>query len=603
MVRTTINPYQIRGATNGAAIASQYNFSQSPGITLNPSGTIVMNPLPNGLAVGNPVYISGGTGTAETPTVSAINGNSVSFNNAFTHSGAYAIQSATAGILEAVIVAGSTGAVFIEPGQWKIYATITIPAAYQNFCLFGDGMYSSVLLNQSTSTDVIDWPATSGFVSMHNFGVIGQVGATAGWSFNIGGAVFGEIYNLSVRYGFNGMYLANPNSWLIHHIYGYGPKNIGMQVDATNGGVSVGQFSNIFFFTTYSLTDVAGLYMTTQTGGTFAGSMFENSFFIGGNAGVRAVLAAGTNMNEVIFDGCNITGTVYGLHITAHGATAYNWKLIGSEYVASIGTGGLGGPAISIDDGVKQFIVSESTIQCGDTFQCIDIQGSSYVNIRNNDIGSGFGPMIKIGLGNAVVASYISITGNNIGYALGNKYGTYGITTTADAHTNIFIGSDNRIFGGTAALQFQATGAGSRIVSPWIDPSSGASGKPTAAAAIDGSSWFTPGASGVSDLIEYCVKTGANAYVWASAVGKTLGSALTSGATVTLTDRTHHITAANTIQTLNAPPGLNPGEQVVLISDAGFGWNNAGNIAKAAAASPTVTNNTLILTWDGSHWY
>lgn len=609
----TFKQYEIMTDYYSFAANSVY---QAPPDNISPLlRTITLSPVPLGVNATDTAHyigifnnsgtwqenclINGGTATAGassgTITCSSLSGTYAT--------GSYKVGSATYGLAEAIITAGSSGSVFIPAGVWPVYAPTSVPASYLNFSLFGAGPQTSILSNQSTTTDVIDWPSTAGYVRMSRFGVAGQSNATAGWAFHVGGSLFGQIDHLWVHFGYNGMYLANLNSWLVDSLYGYGLNNIGMQLDATNGNVTASSYSNLFFFTTYNNSDTGGLLLTTQTGGTMAGPIFSNSVFIGGNAGVLAEPAAGTNMNEVVFVGGNITGSTYGLHVIAHGATAYNWRVEGLQYLATIGTGGQAGPAISIDDGAKQFVFSDNPIQCGGAFECVDIRGSSMVTLTNNDIGGGTADMVDIEPGNGTNATFIKFSHNNIGYAKNVTYGTTGIHTTADAHSNIYIGPDNRIYGSTAALNIAATGSGNRIDKPWIDPTSGAYGQPTCGAGFVGSTFFIPGGSGVADLSETCVKSGSGAYEWDRNTDKTMGSAIASASTITLTDPVHHITGTATLQTINVPPGFSPGNQIVLISDGGFGWNNAGNIKKPAAQSPAATNGVVIFTWDGTNLY
>ena len=122
-----------------AAISSDYAFTaQSPGGTLSTgANTITLTPVPrgvNGSDSNHPVYVSGGTGTAESCLITGGSGTAgqasgqIIINCSNTHSGAWTIQSATAGIQEA-LQAQVKPYVRIPPGVYSIYGPITPPAA------------------------------------------------------------------------------------------------------------------------------------------------------------------------------------------------------------------------------------------------------------------------------------------------------------------------------------------------------------------------------------------------------------------------------------------------------------------------------------------
>lgn len=111
------------------------------------SNTISLRGCPagvNGTDSYHYVYISGGTGTAETvlitggTCVSESTGGTLQFTTSNSHSGDWTITSATAGIQEAMVALGSNGGeVFIKAGTHSIYAPITI--VQSNIKLQGTG--------------------------------------------------------------------------------------------------------------------------------------------------------------------------------------------------------------------------------------------------------------------------------------------------------------------------------------------------------------------------------------------------------------------------------------------------------------------------------
>jgi hypothetical protein len=114
--------------------------AQSPGGSLIIGNNLItLSPVPVGVNWNDAyhyLYISGGTGTAEACLIvaagpgSATSGaasGTLTISCANTHSGAWTIQSATAGIQEAVnSLAADGGTVTVPVGNWFTYATITV---------------------------------------------------------------------------------------------------------------------------------------------------------------------------------------------------------------------------------------------------------------------------------------------------------------------------------------------------------------------------------------------------------------------------------------------------------------------------------------------
>jgi hypothetical protein len=133
--------------------ARQYNWApQHPGGTLSSgSNTITLNPMPlgiNSLSVGTSwVYISSGTGTAEAAPITGVTSSTVTVTIANTHSGAWSVQSANAGIQEALNSSPIGHAVFVVAGTYTIYGPVSVPtpSSFQGFSVIGDSRDSTVL--------------------------------------------------------------------------------------------------------------------------------------------------------------------------------------------------------------------------------------------------------------------------------------------------------------------------------------------------------------------------------------------------------------------------------------------------------------------------
>jgi hypothetical protein len=117
-------------------LASNFNFPPvAPGGTLTASvpATVTLT-CPYGVAgtdTGHYLYISGGTGTAEAVLItggscmSGLSSGTLQFTPVYSHSGAWAITSASSGIAEAWEL---NKAVTLTAGAYNVYATITPPA-------------------------------------------------------------------------------------------------------------------------------------------------------------------------------------------------------------------------------------------------------------------------------------------------------------------------------------------------------------------------------------------------------------------------------------------------------------------------------------------
>lgn len=129
-------PTSSNRAAAGAFDTSEFDFpSQVPGGTLEAGiiAEVTLTPCPrgvNGSDAFHPLYVTGGTGSAEAVTItggtclSGAASGTVEFIPANDHSGAWRIRSATSGIRECFLFAGPGKACFTPAGNWDIYATL-----------------------------------------------------------------------------------------------------------------------------------------------------------------------------------------------------------------------------------------------------------------------------------------------------------------------------------------------------------------------------------------------------------------------------------------------------------------------------------------------
>lgn len=131
--------------------SARYNFSPvAPGGSLSVGSnsiTVTVNPpltnMAAGLAVGNSLYILGGAGTPEPVAITGVSSGGVIVTCAYTHSGAWTIQSSSAGVQEALAAAGAGSGVYVPAGTWNIYAQI-------NF------LSNQTIVGQSSRTTILD---------------------------------------------------------------------------------------------------------------------------------------------------------------------------------------------------------------------------------------------------------------------------------------------------------------------------------------------------------------------------------------------------------------------------------------------------------------
>lgn len=165
-IENALGPNLSRLPSSPFLISTLFIFSpQTPGGTLSAGAQVItLTPVPqgvNGTDQNHYLYISGGTGTAEAVPIiggSAVAGaasGTVIVTCANAHSGAWTIQSATAGIQEALDSMASPQ-VFVPAGNYNIYATITVPnrASIIGFSMSSDSNGGATMLLYQYRTGV-----------------------------------------------------------------------------------------------------------------------------------------------------------------------------------------------------------------------------------------------------------------------------------------------------------------------------------------------------------------------------------------------------------------------------------------------------------------
>jgi hypothetical protein len=156
-IETALGPNLSRVPTTALTVSSAYNFAPlTPGGSLTVgTNVITLAPVPqgvNGTDKSHYLWVDQGTGTPEAVLITggtAVAGapsGTLFFTCANTHTGAWRISSATAGIQEAIQsldTGGNGGTVLIPAGNWPTHAPITIDARF--ISLQGSGMGATII--------------------------------------------------------------------------------------------------------------------------------------------------------------------------------------------------------------------------------------------------------------------------------------------------------------------------------------------------------------------------------------------------------------------------------------------------------------------------
>jgi hypothetical protein len=343
-----------------------YNFTaQSPGGSLAVgSNTITMAPVPrgvNGSDVGHSLYVSGGVGTAEAclitggAAVSGASSGTVTMNCANTHSGAWTVASATAGIQEAYQASGgSYTGVKIPAGQHTIHAPITIRGS-AGFSLRGDGQLATRLNSDVASGCGINLPAYNETLTISDFSIYGPSSGSAYavcsveqahlkayrlgiYNFPGGVSVSGTATNFNtswsdmIIWGFsgNGLYVDTPadaGTWSKIMFIGDGL--------ATSKAVYLKRVVGMNIRDSYAYQVGYGLFISPVSA-TSVGSIIADNYYVDGyNPNVQTgyhIEGAG-NIFNLQFSNCNVWGMSVGIHVnssTADGISFANCTLGGN---------------------------------------------------------------------------------------------------------------------------------------------------------------------------------------------------------------------------------------------------------------------------------
>jgi hypothetical protein len=313
------------------ANSADYDFpAQTPGGSLSVgANTITLSPMPAGVTSGSInvayLYISGGTGAAEAVLITGWTATTVTVTCANTHTGAWTIGSATAGIQEAIFAAGASGAVRLPAGNVYLYGTVTIPDTWST-SVRGAGMLITSLRARFTDKDVVVYGGTTGGnVDFGDLSITNDSGTfhTTGSMLKVRYRVDGLVSNVRASYCYDCFTMERNARALWTNLFASG-KRYGLNV--TCGGVAYpgcqnqGEVSSFYWIAGDNNT--AALHITGATTGLNFIHMFTESGAYGTNNYSVLLEASGSDpLNEILIQNSILDGHSIGVYVVGNGST------------------------------------------------------------------------------------------------------------------------------------------------------------------------------------------------------------------------------------------------------------------------------------------
>ncbi len=449
-----------------------YQFTRTNGagasgdLSATGSKTVTLTPCPAGITSASvplsAVLVSGGTGTQEAPTLTAFSSGSgncaISFTIANTHTGAWSIQSASSGIRECFITAGSGGACVTPAGTWNFYSPI-----YDDLLVSWSGTGNTSVIQQMFAGDgIIIGPTVyaGNFITIHDLkAVYGFAGgapnfATSGALWTFRNLADGEVHDIESFLGFEGIKFFNSVRVKYSNLFSNANLYAFHWAQATGG--SAGMATNLYG--TVQNNGTAFFIEPQITGLTITNFLIEASAGSTGTYGIKIAPAVGLLLNELIItngfvDNFSVSAISTGYQSTtiqSPGSTLH-FSNIRFTSVGSQPTGLFQAPLIGLKISECTFYNSGS----GDALIISGVKSSDFVG-NHLDVAtvSGKGLVIQSASGGEVVAD-VAFVANEMGFN-GLAAPTLVIATDTAAHTRLLF-SANKLNG---ALGWAATGSG-----------------------------------------------------------------------------------------------------------------------------------------------
>lgn len=443
--------------------SNAYNFvAQSPGGTLgsNTSNTITLSPVPqgvNGTNTNHYLYISGGTGTAEAVLItggSAVSGavsGTITFTPTSNHSGAWTIQSATAGIQETANV-NPNYFVSLPGGHIDIYATITLPGNHPG--IVGQGEGGCLLLVHFTSANIIN--VTSGDATFNDFFIAPQSG-----NMTTGACIYANsnsnLYLNRMQLGAGG----GNNCSIGVHAFGGELHIKDVEIVAQYRGVEI--FSGAPYIsglhvvsdanTSNYLANGAGIYMHNTSGGFISDYIHDAGIF---DYGMYLDLSGNSFSSEFCITGLYIDNWVTAAIIStgATSSTPHSFKVNLTNFTI-VDNGMETGQGIVLNPGCQGWRISNGGVEF--TEAAFRLTGAAYVSINAvqmtpNVASVGNSICVHIASPSPLSAGHnIKITGCDMGLGLDGNTPLRGILCE-DTGLDSLIVVGNRLQGSTAPV-------------------------------------------------------------------------------------------------------------------------------------------------------
>jgi hypothetical protein len=518
-------------------ISKTYDFApQQPGGVLTVgSNVITLSPVPKGVNGSDQkhyLYLSGGTGAAEAVLITggtAVSGaasGTVIVNCANSHTGAWTIKSATAGLQEAIIANGGAGvAVWIPKGTHVMYAPLEV-GGWHGLTIQGAGIGSTVLDIAHPTNDLFVASSMLNDFDLRELSVTSSVVRTAGWVFHVNSpyTAYGllrraRFFHLDVKKQVNGFWIAQfelsqiTECWLTNFV---GSGGIGIKAGQTTT-TNINQGSGLNITDTYIYgNDFVGSDPLQLAYGLWiedCDAIEVNHMEISGTLTRNVHITSGTGhqsgnhfFNELVSDSC---GTGPGFYITGSGISTV---LIDACWFVAAGS------------------VPPTTPGAANI--AIDSQTALAVQIRNSHIVSAQGNGIRINMPGGSAAVMI----------MDCYFGQNGQSNTAGSNDTIYINCQNDNLAPFLSGNYDtgAVGASLRVVNANL--------------LQVGDNHWASGVISTSPLLGTRLK---------GTTGPLGGSALTAGQSVTVTTT---VTGAAVNMAVGTTPQVNPGN--------GFIWRS-----------------------------
>jgi hypothetical protein len=545
-------------------VANDYNFpAQSPGGALAVgANTVTLTPCPLGVAGADTnqfLQIQGGVGAPEAVAITGgsctgtgITSGTVTFSAVNTHTGAWSIQSATAGCSEAFWSNGGTGnmLIFFPAGSYTFFAPCRLSAI--GTWVVGAGPTGTTITNSTLNSEVFQFNGAGNIQGngVHGFQLIGNASSVSGYAIEVISQNYFRASDIYILNFPQGMLLTNPITGSIRDVWTRNLVGDGFTINGSSTNAVIMDDLQTQSATAYS----AGMHIT-QCGNC----LILHSQFLAANDGMllnpaNTQSVASVDVIESYFDhgirGIHINpaagGSVVRFRCSQCWASSNSSAPSGGVWLDSTGGGTIAG--VLFENG--EFSANSGDGLHIDTGSTISIVGSNMSN--NAGAGASFG-------GGTANASDITIVGNRIGNNLAGwgagaqQFGLYIVPTTI---TNLTI-CGNDFLGNTS----------------------------------------TPvNANGLMTGLTLCPNRG---------IDDVALPVLASAATINLTsgqvvNPNYNITGVTTVTTITG--ALWRGRKLTLVkTDAGsLTVGGGGNIP----GTHTMTQNTsLLLTYDGTNWY